>query len=247
MGTDAEQDAWLVHNLFCCQLVVRMPGGQPSPAGLLSFNFAFVLLHCLAHMTVVCGGVFAMAQDSSVKSTMCNHRFHIFKYSVMCQVLFGAAFVTYFVAKSVEFVRTRAIMLAIVHAAFGVWGGLTIFKYLDPDCRSGFEDHFPAIWAYWRGCVYANITYGALYLFHEIIWPNFSIVDWTVVPVAAIPNLMPTYSNAVRNGTKSDTALPHSFPANIHQDLEAEYQKIITGVPGYAGPVPAPIGAFSTT
>jgi len=229
-----------------------MTKGQ-RPIGLLSFQVLLVILHCLVHTTVFCCGVAAIRQDDSVQDIRCNRTYHIFKYCIFNVALFFMALVTYFVANGIELIRSRAITLGIVHTALGVWGTLTIFHYLDEDCRSVFKDHYPAIWAQYTGCVCANTMYGVLYLFHEVIWPKCSSVDWSIVPIAAVPNLLgkPNLLGHVQSN-QADASVPSPFPASIHQDLNEEYTSIMSHVPGYEhhhdlDKVAAPIGAFSTS
>eukprot|EP00656_Telonema_subtile_P054461 TRINITY_DN8157_c0_g1_i1.p1 TRINITY_DN8157_c0_g1~~TRINITY_DN8157_c0_g1_i1.p1 ORF type:complete len:226 (-),score=13.72 TRINITY_DN8157_c0_g1_i1:110-787(-) len=210
---------------------------RPQHIGLVSLQFVLVVLHCFIQMAVVCYGVYALIEDNSVQDTSCDRTYHIFTYSLLSVIGYSVSFGTYFHAKGPEFPRTRALSLALVHSAFGVWGFVTLFQHLSSACKTVFIDHYPAIWGHWNLCAYANVVYGALYLFHEMIWPKFSLTDWTVVPEAATDKGQGG-RGPVRTGAPGDKA----GQAALNQDLEAEYQKIVQGIPAFnpGGDAPAP-------
>eukprot|EP00658_Telonema_sp_P-2_P001127 TRINITY_DN1042_c0_g1_i2.p1 TRINITY_DN1042_c0_g1~~TRINITY_DN1042_c0_g1_i2.p1 ORF type:complete len:270 (+),score=35.10 TRINITY_DN1042_c0_g1_i2:99-908(+) len=209
-----------------------MPASEPIP--LFSFQMLLVVLHCLIHIAIVCAGVASLSTDSGVQDNSCDKTYHLFKYCLISLFVYFASFPGYFLAKGgVELPRTRAYALVAVHGGLAVWGAIVRFKKMDKDsaCDDIFEDHYPAVWGYWQMCVYSNIVYALLYLFHETVWVRFSNVDWTVAPVAVVPDRRGTqYNNGLRSQAQAQAQHQHG-----PQDLEAEYQKIKAGFPAFTG------------
>lgn len=150
---------------------------------MLSFTFTFIVLHVLAHLAIICFGLSAVAEDSSMHGIVCDDTFQLFKYCSFNGAGYFLALVTYFLLKTGEAARCRAAALAVLHSACAVWGISTWYGDLrDSNCETVYRDQYHLMWLYWNILVFANCFYGLMYSLHELVWARYSAVDLTVVP-----------------------------------------------------------------
>jgi len=220
-----------------------------EPVKVFSFTFAFIVMHVLVHVGIVCWGVAAIAEDNNVRNTSCDNSFHIFKYCGFNGAGFVLSLVTYFLLSTGEAARARAAALAIMHCGCATWGLGTWDDLADSACETVYRDQYQSLWLYWNTLVYANCFYGLMYLLHELVWSRYSNSDLTVVCEAqsAASQMQYRRSGGAENHSK-EPIFQHSkggIPTGGYQasdaastgqnqpvppELQAEYHKVVAGV-----------------
>lgn len=215
---------------------------------MLSFTFVFVVLHVLVHIGLICFSVAAIADDFSVRDTACDHSFHLFKYCGFNGAGFFISLLTYFILKTGEPARARAAALGIMHSGCGAWGVSTWGALVDTDCETVFSDQYLTMWLCWNSLVAANCFYGILYMLHELVWSRYQNIDLTVVceaqsaeaakAQATRAGTLPSTYNYTKGGVPSPAGKKGSTvgtpaAAPIPPELQAEYQKVVAGVPPF--------------
>lgn len=208
-----------------------------EPVKMLSFSFAFIVLHVIIHIGIICFWFAALAEDYNVRDTACDDTFHMFKYCGFNGSGFLLSLLTYFILKTGEAARARAAALAIMHCGCATWGLATWDDLADTACETVYRDHYEWMWIYWNTLVCANCFYGVAYMLHELVWSRYSNVDLTVACEAQSAEEQAKANRPVNlygvPGVPSGgyQGVPaQSEPQPLHPELQAEYQKVVAGI-----------------
>ena len=107
-----------------------------------------------------------------------------------------------------------------------------MFQKMSDDCRTMINGQYPAIYRHWYACVWANAVYGPLYIFHELLWSQCSLVDYTVVPDVAPLEKAPAAFKSSSGGSSGAPPMPMAteqtslYPEVHEEEYMKEYKKI---------------------
>lgn len=125
-----------------------------------------ILYTCYAY-TLLLVGVWALAQDHSVKDHICGRTYHVWKFCCLNVVLWLLSCVSYCVWRGGgEGARARAMVLIVMYFGFFMWG-LLMWVNVSSNCSSIFQKQFHMIYAFHHICTITNGVFFFLFLLHE--------------------------------------------------------------------------------
>jgi len=125
-----------------------------------------ILYVCYAHALLFVG-VWALAEDHSVKNHVCGRTYHLWKFCFLNVVLWLFSCITYCLWRGGgEGARARAMVLIVMYFGFFMWG-VMMWVNVSSMCSKIFEEQFRMIYAFHHICTVTDGVFFFLYVLHE--------------------------------------------------------------------------------
>lgn len=161
-----------------------------------------ILYVCYAY-TLLCVGVYALADNYAVSNHACGKAYHLWKFCCINVVLWLFTCLTYCLWRGGgEATRARAMLLTVSYFGMFMWGAL-LWQRMSPACTDVFNKHFHAIYAFHHLCTCANCVVFFLFFCHEsflgeklgvdltimaeLTWARQTQYDWRLAPQYGSP------------------------------------------------------------
>merc|ERR1711998_71408 len=139
-----------------------------------------ILYLCYAY-TLLCVGVYALADNYAVSKHACGKAYHLWKFCCINLVLWLFSTLTYCLWKGGgETTRARAMLLTVCYFGMFMWGML-LWQRMSPACSIVFNKHFHAIFAFHHLSTCANGVVFFLFFIHESFLGEKLGVDLTIM------------------------------------------------------------------
>jgi len=159
------------------------PKGRRSGWTMLNacFHLIPVILYVSYAYTLLCVGIYALADNYTVSDHACGKAYHLWKYCCINVILWFFSCVSFcFWRGGGEITRARALLLTVLYFAMFMWG-LLLWYQMSPACSNIFEKQFHAIFAFHHVCTVTNGIVFFLFFLHETILGQKFGVDFTIM------------------------------------------------------------------
>lgn len=140
-----------------------------------------IILYVIYAYTLICVGVYALADNYAVSNHACGKAYHLWKFCLINLVLWLFTCLTYCLWKGGgETTRARATFLTVCYFGMFMWGML-LWQRMSPTCSAVFNKHFHAIYAFHHISTIANGLIFFLFFIHESFLGEKLGVDLTIM------------------------------------------------------------------
>lgn len=182
-----------------------------------------ILYMCYAY-TLICVGVYALADNYAVSTHACGKAYHLWKYCLINLVLWLFTCTTYCCWKGGgETTRARAMLLTVCYFGMFMWGML-LWHRMSPACSFVFNKHFHAIYAFHHLSAIADGVVFLLLFLHETFLGEWLGVDLTIMaelnfsrPTQYDWRLAPQYSTSYGDLVGEPLASAHTLKGSDKQ------------------------------
>lgn len=216
------------------------PGGRCSGWTMLNacLHLIPIILYVCYAYTLLCVGVYALADNYTVSDHACGKTYHLWKFCCINIVLWFFSCISFcFWRGGGEITRARAMLLTILYFAMFMWG-LLLWYQMSPVCSNIFEKQFHAIFAFHHVCTITNGIVFFLHFLHETILGQKFGVDFTIMAEVQW-STQPQYDWRMHGGDPSSPP-PLLFPRGEPESFKTAglQPHVDSGRP--PGPMPPP-------